>query len=156
MRPERENSQKGKVSLEPEINTENKMETPPEQSEKEKGQFGNKEESNEDEQKKEEVLEPVIEEEKEKHADVGETEQNEGTVVVKGNLVRGFVNVDEAQPEHNGVKKQARFDLINEDMNSNHFGINVSVADVVNKVFLVGDSGSTRLMTFMKISLLLK
>ena len=145
VRPERENSQKGEVTLEPEINPENKMVTPPEQSEKEKGQFENKEESNEDEQKKEEVLEPVIEEEKEKHADVGETQQNEGTVVVKGNLVGEFVNVDEAQPEHNGVKKQVRFDLINEDMNSNHFGINVSVADVVNKVFLVEDSGKHKI-----------
>ena len=140
VRPERQNSQKGEVSLEPEINTENKMEMLPQQSEKEKGQFENKEENNEDEQKKEEVLEPVIQEEKEKNADEGETEQTEGTVVVKGNLVGGFVNVDEAQPEHNGVKKQVRFDLINEDMNSNHFGINVSVADVVNKVFLVEDS----------------
>ena len=72
-------------------------------------------------------------------------QQNEGTVVVKGNLVGGFVNVDEAQPEHNGVKKQVRFDLINEDMNSNHFGINVSVADVVNKVFIVEDSGKHKI-----------
>ena len=63
-------------------------------------------------------------------------DDNEGTVVVKGNLVGGFVNLD-GEKDVDAIKKQVRFHLEDDENGEDtNFGINITVADV-NRVLLV-------------------
>ena len=64
-------------------------------------------------------------------------DDNEGTVVVKGNLVGGFVNLD-GEKDADAIKKQVRFHLEDDENGEDtNFGINITVVDVVNRVLLV-------------------
>ena len=66
-----------------------------------------------------------------------ERDNNEGTVVVKGNLVGGFVNLD-GEVDADAIKKQVRFHLEEDEHGEDtNFGINITVADAVNRVLLV-------------------
>ena len=100
--------------------------------EMENTQFQQQQESEKEEDKCEEK-EDVSQEDR----GVDGKDNEEPIVIVKGDLVGGFVNLG-TNTYAEDIKKQVRFDLEEEDeKNDTDFGINITVDNVVNHVLLV-------------------